>query len=336
MLGFEAVVSALGFVTLAIFFGQILSAAFLLPKGTPEGVRNSLVKSSLPWLLGFFGVALAALVLQGAKIQRAMPSFDLLWRYLTTTYSGRIWLGRLFWTLLLAAIVGWHRSSSKPAAVRCVALLAVPLVASRSLMSHAAALRDGASLAITADAVHSIATASWAGGLIALWRLLSRRGRGHRQPLIWTAEVVVRFSRLALASVIVIIGTGLYQSWIHLGSFATVLKTDYGVVLVIKLTLFLAMLSWGAVNLFSTKPLFRHFAGRDEDARSLRDLASRRVALESCIGVLIFGATGLLTVLPPGVHALHQAAAKTLSSAPRGQDQTQRLAPAVGASVKIL
>ena len=34
--------------------------------------------------------------------------------------------------------------------------------------------------------------------------------------------------------------------------------------------------------------------------------ALRRIGLESLLGLLILSVTGLLTLLPPGVHALHQ------------------------------
>ena len=55
--------------------------------------------------------------------------------------------------------------------IRFVAVLALPLVAARSLTSHAVAVRDDTTVAVIADAIHLIATALWAGGLLALWRI---------------------------------------------------------------------------------------------------------------------------------------------------------------------
>ncbi len=119
--------------------------------------------------------------------------------------------------------------------------------------------------------------------------------------------MVNRFSRLALASVPVLFLTGLYQSWIHVGSFPTLYNTDYGKVLLLKLTFFALMLSIGAVNYFSTKPLL---ASADRiTAQASKQKALRRIGLESVLGLAIFGVTGLLTVLPPGVHAVHQTSA---------------------------
>jgi len=113
-------------------------------------------------LSAFLGIALIALFLQGAKIQRAIPSLELLWSYLTMTQSGHVWLGRETYSAALILIV-WTfvKKANGVKAVRTFAVLALPLVASRSLISHAAALREGAAVAIAADAIHSIATALW-------------------------------------------------------------------------------------------------------------------------------------------------------------------------------
>ncbi len=164
--------------------------------------RASLAHGGLISLSAFLGIALIALFLQGAKIQRAIPSLELLWRYLTMTQSGHVWLGReVYGAALILMIWVFVKKVNGVKAVRTFAVLALPLVASRSLMSHAAALREGAAVAITADAIHSIATALWAGGLMALCRILFLAAKRWPQPASWLAEIINRFSRVALVSV---------------------------------------------------------------------------------------------------------------------------------------
>ncbi len=338
MIELEAIVTALSFIALALFFGQVVTAGFLLPGGEPAALRLGFVKSGLRSLLAFAFVSLLALLVQGAKIQHAMPSGELLWRYVALTQSGRVWLARVIYALALAVVV-WRldRDHASVTNARWLVLFALPLVASRSLMSHAVALRKDSAQAITSDAIHSIVTALWAGGLIALWRAVSLGKKRWPQPISWTAAIVSRFSRLALGSVGLIVITGLYQTWIHVGSWVALLSTKYGNTLLLKLALFLAMLSLGALNFLSTKPRLRRSARNGEDSPSLRKTSSRRIALEACLGALIFGTTGLLTVLPPGVHALHEAApAKMFSGTASGANNTPALKPAEGASVKIL
>jgi copper resistance protein D len=329
MTAMETAASALSYIALALFLGQLVAAGFLLPQGQPATLRRSLLKWATASLILFLLVSVASLIVQGSKLQRGFPSSDLLWRYLTLTQSGQVWLAReIYGALLLLLMALVTRKNAGGNVLRAALLFALPLIVSRSLTSHAVAVREDTALAVSADALHLLATALWGGGLVALWHCLrfARTERGE-SPSLATA-MVNRFSRLALASVPVLFLTGLYQSWIHVGSFPTLYSTDYGKVLLLKLTFFALMLSIGAVNYFSTKPLL---AGADRiTAQASKQKALRRIGLESVLGLAIFGATGLLTVLPPGVHAVHQtSAAPPVVSPPP-------LQPSKGARVKIL
>src|SRR5512132_3676965 len=94
MIALEATVSAIGYIALALLLGQLVAAGFLLPNGAPEELRRSLVAWATAALLVFLCVALFGLFIQGVKIQRGMPSQELLARYLTMTQSGTVWLAR--------------------------------------------------------------------------------------------------------------------------------------------------------------------------------------------------------------------------------------------------
>jgi putative copper export protein len=277
-----------------------------------------------------------ALLIQGAKLQRGFPSAELLWRYVTAAQSGKVWLARELYAIALT-IGLWFaiRQEAGIHSARLLTLLALPLVASRSLASHAVAVREDAAIAVSSDALHLIVTALWAGGLIALWRALRRTTRESSQPRAWIVAIVNRFSRLALVSVTLLATTGLYQGWIHVGSFTTLVTTDYGKVLLLKTLLFTLMVSFGALNFLSTRQILARAVGPSENDQASRTKALRRIGIESLIGVLIFCATGLLTVLPPGIHAVHQNAA----TAPAAQTElttAKTYLPAQGASVKIL
>ena len=175
----------MSYITLALFLGQIVAAGFLLPRRRAADVA----RESHAWGFNlvaahFSGIALIALFVQGAKIQRAFPSLEFLWRYLTMTQSGHVWFAReIYGAALIVMIWAVVKKANGVKAVRTFAVLALPLVASRSLMSHAAALREGAAVAIAADAIHSIATALWAGGLMALCRILFLAAKRWPQPL---------------------------------------------------------------------------------------------------------------------------------------------------------
>ena len=339
MVALEAIVSGTGYVVLALLPGVFVTAGFLLPRGEPKELRQTLMFAAVYLVVAFLIIALASLLIQGAKLhQSAMPSLDILFRYLTMTQSGKIWLLREVYGAALALVifsVARNVASLRP--IRLVFLLVLPLVASRSFTSHAVAVKQNTLAVVAADATHLIATGLWGGGLLALFWVLYRGAKKSNLPLPWAAETVRRFSRLALGSVAVIFLTGLYQSWIQIGSFNTLFTTDYGRVLVIKLALFVGMVGLGALNLLSTRPRLLRAAQHNKDETSAAEKALLRVGAESFLALLVFLVTGLLTVLPPGVHAVHQAALANTSPNPTPDGGVKpQLKPAEGASVKIL
>jgi copper transport protein len=106
--------------------------------------------------------------------------------------------------------------------------LAVGLALTWAAAEHASAGIQ-VPVAMTSAVLHVLAMAVWLGGLAALLLTL------NRAPARLPAAVVARFSRLAFASVTVLVGTGVYQSWRGLGSWDAVTGTTYGHLLVLKL-----------------------------------------------------------------------------------------------------
>ncbi|MFE6625019.1 copper resistance protein CopC [Streptomyces sp. NPDC057740] len=95
-------------------------------------------------------------------------------------------------------------------------------------------------VAMTSSALHLLATAVWLGGLVALLVTL------YRTRL--TPAAVTRFSRLAFASVTVLVVTGVYQSWRGLGSWDALTGTTYGRLLTLKLIAVALLLGAAALS----------------------------------------------------------------------------------------
>ena len=332
MVGLEAAISAIGYIAQALVLGFFVTAGYLLPGSEPEPLRRTMAMRARRCLIVFLCASVGALLIQGAKLQRGeLPSLEILSRYLTATQSGNVWLVRAGYAIALA-LLGFSitRGAGRSHGIRWLALLSLPLIASRSLTSHAIAVKTQTSWAIAADAVHLIATALWAGGLVAVLTIVRASRNQANLNSVWLAQFINRFSRLALASVALLFCAGLYLSWVHVGSLTTLVATDSGNVLIVKLGLFAAMLTLGAVNFMSTRPAFRDMAHANVRNNSLVDKASKRIAVESMLGLAIFATTGYLTLLPPGVHALHAARQNGPTA------QAPALQPAQGASVKII
>ncbi|MEU9353416.1 copper resistance protein CopC [Streptomyces griseoloalbus] len=163
----------------------------------------------------------------------------------TRTLTGRpglALLARLALLLLTAALLlrlSRRRAPgdrTPPAHLAVGAALSVALALTWAAAEHASAGIQ-VPVAMTSSVLHLLATACWLGGLTALLLTLYR---AHTPP---PAATVTRFSRLAFASVTVLVVTGVYQSWRGLGSWTALTDSPYGRTLTVKLlaTVFLLL-----------------------------------------------------------------------------------------------
>ncbi len=174
------------------------------------------------------------------------------------------------------------------------------------LVSHAAATPQLVVVALAADWLHLAATALWIGGLFQLLLVfpVALKPLPPALRLHALAAAVPRFSKLAMACVAVLVVTGAYQLWLHVGSVEALFTTVYGVTLSMKLVLILPLLALGAFNLLVTRPGFRLLV-RQSSARVLvaAALLTRRfrvaVAGEVTLGATVLLLVGFLTVVPP-------------------------------------
>ena len=351
MFAIEAASSALVYCSLALFLGCLLTAGFLLPQGEPAEFRGGLYSFAIKLLPLFVVASIVSLLIEGTKLNAgAFPTVELLRRYLFLTQSGKIWAAREIYALVLLCGMFWYgRRQLNLTRVRAFLFLSLPLIASRSLTSHAVAVRERTALAVSADALHLLGTAVWAGGLPVLFWVLSRGTRRRHFGPAWAAQAVKRFSWLALVAVAFLVMTGVYQSWIQVQRLDILFETPYGQILTVKVLIFLSMAAIGAVNFFSTKPKLLAAARTATLANSLQRKTLRRIGSEATIGLAVFSLTAILTLLPPGIHSLHQgsAAASTgLQAYPERLNIFSWLAyrfapapkfePAEGAKIKIL
>lgn len=152
------------------------------------------------------------------------------------------------------------------------------------------------------DAVHSLATAAWLGGLAGLVVCAGLLGRRLAEPeRVWLmAGVVVRFSALALGAVAVLTVTGIYRALVELGAVGDLFSTDYGRALLVKLVLFVALLGFGAGNRFVLHPrLERAALGLAGDDRGGAHRLSVSIRAELAVGVALLVAVAVMIGFPP-------------------------------------
>ena len=250
-------------VSLLLLFGLLLLGRLARRRPSLEWVRTPVLPVFAAALVGGLVV-----VLGEALVAAPSPSASAVFTYLSTGMPGWARLGRV---LLEGAgvLVAWRWP-------RRAAPFAVGDVVALAAAGHAAAIQPRA-WGIAVEAIHLVSAGLWAGGVMAL--ALQRPPEGWRGGAGRT--LLDRFTPPALASFAVTAGTGAIRGIQEVGGLAALFESSYGLVLVAKVLIVLAMVQ-------------------------LSVLAWRRVAFfpraETAAAVLAIGAAALLSAfpLPPG------------------------------------
>jgi copper transport protein len=162
--------------------------------------------------------------------------------------------------------------------------------------------RSPRGLALPLDALHLAAGSIWIGGLIGIvvfWLTVGVEGR-----VAGLARVVPRFSNVALASVLALIGSGIGQSFLQLPTLGSLWQTSYGKALLWKIALLGAAMLLAAVNLARTKPRLQAAGLQPQVGPGAALLLRRLVQGEVLLVAGALFAAAVLTSLAPPASAL--------------------------------
>jgi copper transport protein len=250
-----------------------------LSEAVPPGLRRWAAGISLLLV----GSGLAELTLYTLRASGAAWSVPLLFRTLTGTRVGLLWLIRIGLGLLAAGALTRRTRPGSRLARALYALPGIGLLLTFSLQSHAMA--TGRFLPVLADWLHLLAAAPWVGGLagfaLVVWPLLAAQPPEERAR--WLGALVPRFSQVATVSVLLLTVTGIYSARLHVPGWEALWSTSYGRALDWKLILLLPVLGLALYN-------------RRRQGCGLFRLA---VGAELFLVFGVFLAAGFLTSLPP-------------------------------------
>jgi putative copper resistance protein D len=165
-----------------------------------------------------------------------------------------------------------------------IILLALVLLACGVAGSHAISRMEDRVVLAVFTAVHQFAAAVWIGGLPQLWLSL-------REPEPGGGFVTTqRFSRLALASVVALLGSGVALALRYIDAPSAMYGTSYGLMLGVKVLFFMVLLSIGAAN---------RMLLRSHDRERAKLLLRRLLEAEIGIGITAILAAASLTSQPP-------------------------------------
>jgi uncharacterized membrane protein len=204
--------------------------------------------------------------------------------------------------------------------------------------SHSAALQENWQLAVVSDGAHLLAAGVWVGGLVQLviatrlTRTLTDEARAKHNR-----NLVLNFSTMAAISVGILLVSGGYLAWQHIGSWAALFKTTHGLTLLVKLGLALPAFAIASLNLLVVKPRLDQAANNSAPDPTLLGRFNRLVLGEASLALAVVAAAGFLTDFQRGRDALPlvEQSRATVSQSADDLNVTLTIEPALWAQASV-
>jgi len=251
------------------------------------------------WVVAALGVA--------GVIEAERAAAGVAWASVLSTSLGTVLIQRI--AALLVTAVGVAAVVALRAKGRDVAVAVAGIGAAASMWVDVAASHAGAQAPVAANLLaqwaHIVAGGVWIGGLLAL--IVAVRGR----PSEVKGRAVRRFSATAGVAIVVVALTGTFRAVIEVGSIGQLFSTAFGILIVVKVALFVVLAALGAVNRFGNVPRASRVL------RGLRRVASTEIVIGTAV-VLV--AAALVNVAPPVASAAATATAQATQLVVSGSD----------------
>ncbi|CAM3679546.1 CopD family protein [Tsukamurella ocularis] len=272
------------FGALSLTGGLFLALAFLLPAAARGGAAERALRGLVPYLAAF--TAIAAYAQYAGRIARSKLGVSFVeslspgrfGAYLDLPKEKGAWISAaamatvqlgLFAVAVVLLFAVWRLRGRAMAVVAGVGFAVVALAASAPSLTTAVVGMDAAANRVLKLA-HILACVVWLGGLFVLAAagLRARRSGGAGAGAF--ERMWVRFSAWAMGAVIAVGVSGLWLTWVHVGSFAQFVTTPYGRYLLVKLVLVVAMVAAGAYNVRVLIPAIRRARLAGDEATVVR------------------------------------------------------------------
>ncbi len=281
------------FAAAALLFGAPLFRLAVAPAQPSIGPRLEVAASVAALLSGLGWFAGVAATMAGSFTDAVTP--DILQAVAFDTRFGHLWIARL--VVLIAIFV--LQLGGKPTRRRdaALAVLAAALAASLVGVGHGmTGAGHGPAVArfhMVADIVHLLCAAAWIGGLFCLGYLLHAVMAGR--ATVGAARIALRrFSTLGYWAVALVLITGCINALVMVPRPASLISSDYGRALLLKLAFVALMVAIAIVNRVTLTPLIMAAA----DSKGVRSLW-RSVLVEQGAAVLVLAAVAWLGTIHP-------------------------------------
>jgi len=277
----------------ALLLGAPLFRVAVARTAAPEAGAWEVMASIAALLSGLGWFAGVAVTMAGSFADAVAP--DILQAVTFDTRFGHLWIGRL---IVLVAIVvvqlGWKASRGREFALM---LLASGFVASLVGVGHGmTGAGHGPAVArihMIADVVHLLCAAVWIGGLFCLAPLL-HRVITRRETSKSARKALRRFSTMGYWVVGLVLITGCINALVMVPRPASLIGSDYGRALLLKLALVAVLVGFAIVNRVVLSPPV--MAAKDSTGVSR---LWHSVVVEQGVGLLVLAAVAWLGTIHP-------------------------------------
>jgi putative copper export protein len=190
--------------------------------------------------------------------------------------------------IISGAVVGWRR----------ILALTLVVVIAASMVAQSNAIGGPWEVAkIAATGLHVLATCAWLGGLLALATVLIPGEKVQELD-----QLIPRFSRVAQLSVVTLMVTGIVHALAVAGGVYELASSRYGLVLLIKVSMFGLMLLMGNEGRkYAARAAFRLQHQRPDAPATAGGISTLAVVMgaELCFAFVILSTTSLLVLVAP-------------------------------------
>ena len=265
------------------------------------------ISLALSIVTGFAWLCLLAARISGKPFTDVMTD-DTIWTVLSQTQFGLAWELRFLFAVALAASLLLRSAKKADASVRPemlwqkvpAAIFAGAYLGALAFAGHG---EEGLGFEryahLAADFCHLVAAGLWLGGLIpfALLLLCLRRFREGTWIAV-ACDAAHRFSSLGIVAVGILLASGTINALFLIGRVQAVAGTDYGRLLLLKVTLFAAMVGLAGINRQYLLPRLFGDVGIDQGSRMIRWLVCSAL-IEIIFGFGVILIVGMLGIMSP-------------------------------------
>ncbi len=272
----SAILRWIMFAGVIVLIGSLMMCGMLAKPADLD--QRSVIVIAGAWLFAVFGSAVALIAYGPNATGTSLYNLSLLGDTMRTAF-GQATAVRLGLLAATAMLFYFRRNRSPRSWWLGVIALSIPMAATFSLSGHPV-VQHPAWFSVSLDIVHLLAVSAWIGGIA----ILSLGGT------LWyetqNGLVIRRFSRIALGAVLVVIITGVTQSWLMMDGLGSILSTNFGRTLLVKTTAVVVLVSLGALTRLTLK-------------RAGPVSVKRILGYELFIGLVVVAISALLVGTPP-------------------------------------